>query len=492
MPSANRRDFLKALSLGAASLTVPGASLDTALADGRKPNLVFILADDLGYGDLGCFNSKSKIPTPNLDRFAAQGVRFTDAHSPSAVCTPTRYGVLTGRYCWRTRLKSGVLNGYSPSLIEAGRMTVASMLKRQGYHTACVGKWHLGLGNKEQTDYAQPLHPGPNDFGFDYFFGIPASLDMPPYVFVQNGRVLAEPTEQIKGIREHRGVFWRGGAIAPGFKHADVLPTITDKAVNFLRGHAARRPADPFFLYFALTAPHTPWLPAEAFRGKARAGEYGDFVAMVDDAVSRVLRTLEEQKLSENTLVIVTSDNGAHWLADEIEHWHHRANSFLRGQKADIWEGGHRIPFIARWPGHTKPGTTCQETVCLTDLLATAAAMTGVKLPNNAGEDSYSFLPALLSEKLDKPIREATVHHSMRGHFAIRKGEWKLHLGRGSGGFSKPNEYTPKLGEPEGELFNLAKDPTESDNLYLRYPEIVKSLTALLEKYKKQGYSRPM
>jgi arylsulfatase A len=481
---ANRRDFLKSL----AALALPGASF----AASAKPNILYILADDLGYGDLDCYNPDSKAPTPNLNRLARQGMRFTDTHSPSAVCTPTRYGVLTGRYCWRTRLKHGVLNGYSPSLIEPGRMTVASMLKQQGYHTGGFGKWHLGLGNKEKTDYDQPLRPGPNDFGFDYFFGIPASLDMPPYVFIENDHVVEKPTKHIDGIRVHRGVFWREGAIAPSFKHIDVLPTITRKAEGFLRDHARSRADDPFFVYLALTAPHTPWLPTAAFQGKAKAGEYGDFVTMVDDAVGQVLRALDEAKLSDNTLVVLTSDNGAHWLPEEIEQWHHRANYYLRGQKADIWDGGHRIPFIARWPGKVKPDTSCEETACLTDLMATAAEIVGVKLPNNAGEDSYSILPALLGRKLDQPIREATVHHSMAGHFSIRQGEWKLIIGRGSGGFTPPREYTPKPGEPPGELYNVIKDPTECDNLYLKRPEIVKRLTALLEKYKRQGYSRPM
>ncbi len=476
------------LGLGAAAL----ATRPMPASTDEKPNILFILADDLGIGDLGCYNSDSKIPTPAVNALAGQGIRFTDAHSPSGVCTPTRYGFMTGRYSWRTFLKSGVLNGYSPAMIEAERLTIASLLKGRGYYTGCIGKWHLGLGSNEKTDYDKVLRPGPNDLGFDYFFGIPASLDMAPYLYIENDRAVERPTETVADSPEFRGAFWRGGPIAPGFKHDEVLPVLRRKAVDFVRDHARKRPSTPFFLYLPLTSPHTPWLPSPAFRGRSKAGVYGDFVAMTDDAVGGVLRVLEETKLDRNTLVLFASDNGAYWTTEEIERFGHRANHIYRGQKSDIWEGGHRVPLIARWPGKIKPGTTTRELACLTDLLATAAEITGARLPGNAGEDSYSLLPALLGSKLDKPIREAVVHHSGAGHFAIRRGEWKLHTARGSGGFTKPRDYAPKLGEPEGELFNLAKDPTESDNLYLRYPEIVKSMTGLLEKYKQQGHSRPM
>jgi arylsulfatase A-like enzyme len=477
-----RRDILK--SAAAAALALPRAG-----AAQRYPNIVYILADDLGYGDPRCYNAESKIPTPNIDRLATQGVRFTDAHSGSAVCTPTRYGINTGRYCWRSRLKSGVLEGYSPALIESGRLTVAEMLRQRGYRTAGIGKWHLGLQNGERTDYTQPLRPGPLDAGFDSWFGIPASLDMPPYLFFENDRALAQPTAHVDGMREHRGVFWREGAIAPGFRHIDVLPAITRKAVDYL---GALKAGQPFFLYFALTAPHTPWLPTAEFRGKAAAGEYGDFVAMVDDAVGQVLRAIDRGNLAADTLVVMTSDNGAHWLPEEIAQWNHRANDGLRGQKADIWDGGHRIPFIARWPRHIPAGTVSRELMCLTDLMATAAEITGFDLPGNAAEDSYSMLPALLGKKLDKPIREAIVHHSSRGHFSIRQGPWKLNIGRGSGGFTQPLEYTPKPGEAAGELFNLAEDLAETHNLYFEHPELVARLTALLDRYQRQGYSRPI
>ncbi|MGF1581974.1 MAG: arylsulfatase [Gemmataceae bacterium] len=464
-----------------------------AQQNSTPPNIVFILADDLGIGDLGCYNSDSKIPTPNLDRLAKMGIRFTDAHSPSAVCTPTRYGVLTGRYCWRSRLKRGVLGGYSPILIEPGRMTLASLLKTKGYHTACVGKWHLGLGKSKKTDYTKPLTPGPNSVGFDYFFGIPASLDMTPYVFVENTKPLQRPTETIKGSKHRRqkgGGFWRGGPIAPEFRHIDVLPKLTEKAVNYMESRA--KEDQPFFLYFPLTAPHTPWLPTKEFRGKTMVGYYGDFVAQVDATVGQVMNTLERLKLSDNTIVIVTSDNGSHWPIADIMRWGHSANWILRGQKADIWEGGHRVPFIVYWPGHTPANRESHETICLTDTLATFAEIVGAGLPKNTGEDSHNILPAILGKKLRRPIREATIHHSSRGVFAIRQGDWVLIEGLGSGGFTRPAVIKPKKSGPKGQLYDLKTDIAQKRNVYLENPQRVQQMRALLTRYKMQGFSRPM
>lgn len=456
-----------------------------------QPNLVLILADDLGYGDPGCYNPASRIPTPNIDRLAAQGMRFTDAHTPSAVCTPTRYGVLTGRYCWRSELKRGVLNGYSPLLIEPGRLTLASLLKQHGYSTACLGKWHLGLGTAKPVDYGQPLRPGPNAVGFDYFFGIPASLDMPPYVFVENARV-TEPltaTTPASAMRRLGGNgFWRAGAIAPHFKHVDVLPVLTAKAVGFLQKQSKEK---PFFLYFALTAPHTPWMPTENFRGKSSAGYYGDFVGQVDATVGRVMQALEQSGLAKNTLLLFTSDNGAHWLPQDIDQWKHRANDGWRGQKADIWDGGHRVPFLVRWPGRIQAGSTSQELICLTDLLATAAALVGQKLPPDAGEDSFDITPVFLGKNRSLSVHEAIVHHSADGTFGIRQGPWKLAMALGSHGFSIPKDIKPRAGEARGQLYNLDMDPEEKNNLWLEKPEIVDRLTAVLDKYKAEGRSRP-
>jgi arylsulfatase A-like enzyme len=484
--------MLRSPTVGAVVLATLAASpLAAAEPAPRPPNIVFVLCDDLGYGDPACYNRASKVPTPNIDRLAAQGLRFTDAHTPSALCTPTRYGILTGRYSWRTSLKRGVLDGYSPLLIEPGRLTVASLLKEHGYTTACIGKWHLGLGNVKPTDFAKPLRPGPNAVGFDYFFGIPASLDMPPYVFVENEVVTAAPTETIEASEMRRkggNGFWRAGAIAPGFRHVDVLPKLTDKAAEYI---GRQSPGKPFFLYLALTAPHTPWMPTDEFRGKSGAGYYGDFVAQVDGTLGRVMKALDDAKLADDTLLIFTSDNGAHWLPEDIALWGHRANDDLRGQKSDIWDGGHRVPFVARWPGRIAAGGTSKEIVCLTDFLATAAALVGAKLPADAGEDSFDIPPVLLGRKTDGPVHEAIVHQSGDGTLGVRQGPWKLCLALGSHGFSNPKEIQPEPGGPRGQLYNLDDDPEEQHNLWLEKPDIVKRLTDLLEKYKADGRTRP-
>lgn len=499
----DRRDFLKVVSLGTASLALCDHSGTSKLLakgqDKKKPNIIFIMADDMGYGDLGCYNEDSKIPTPNMDALAAEGIRFTDAHSPSAVCTPTRYGVLTGRYCWRSRLKKGVLGGYSPALIESGRMTVASLLKQHSYATACIGKWHLGLGSEKKTDFGEPLVPGPNAVGFDYFYGISASLDMPPYCYVENDRPVDMPTLTVEEGKANEDGWWRAGAIAPGFKHVEVLPRLTEKAVECIDNHAAKSPNTPLFMYFPLPAPHCPIAPADFVKGRSKAGGYGDFVVEVDWTVGQVVRALGRNGLAENTLIIITSDNGSPGRTkvkrdpySVIELYGHYPNGNLRGIKADVWDGGHREPFIARWPGKIPPGVTTDEIVCLTDLMATCAAIVGAKLPDDVGEDSYNILPALLGRERAEPIREAIVHHSLSGVFCIRQGRWKLILGLGSGGFSSPKTYDPKPGEPKGQLYNMHDDPAESTNLWSKHPEIVEHLTNLLEKYKRQGYSRPL
>jgi len=485
----NRGDFCRKLVWAFLISAFPIGSTKPALAD-SKPNIILILADDLGYGDLSAYNPSSKIPTPHLNQLAAQGMRFTDAHSPSSVCTPTRYGLLTGRYAWRTKLKQGVLDGYSPFLIETDRVTLASLLRRQGYRTAGVGKWHLGLGDTEKTDYSLPLRPGPNAAGFDEFFGIPASLDMPPYLFFENERVVEAPSASIAASEMRRkggGGFWRAGAIAPSFKHEAVLPTLTEKAVAFIGKQSAEK---PFFFYLPLTAPHTPWMPTAEFRGKTGVDYYGDFTAQVDDTVGRVLKALDESGLAGNTLVVFTSDNGAHWLPEDIAKWGHRANGNLRGQKADIWEGGHRIPLIVRWPGNIKPGSRSDQLVCLTDMMATIAALTGTPLLEDAGEDSLDFSPVLLSRKSGVPLRDTIVHHSADGTFAIRQLQWKLAMALGSRGFSLPKDIVPKTGKAEGQLYNLRDDPQEQHNLWLREPKIVARLKALLEKLKADGHSR--
>jgi len=464
-------------------------------ADENQPNIVYILADDMGYGDVSYLNKDSKIHTPNLDQLAKAGMIFTDAHSGSAVCTPTRYGILTGRYCWRSRLKKGVLNGNSPHLIEDGRMTAASILKPQGYHTACIGKWHLGLdwqkkpGAPREIDYTQSVQHGPTTNGFDYSFIIPASLDMAPYVYLENDKVTAIPDRVVASSGGKKK--WRKGPIGSDFKHIEVLPKITEKAVSYIDQRAEGK--KPFFLYFPLPAPHTPILPTEEFQGKSGTNEYGDFVLQVDWTVGQVMKALKRHGLEENTLIIFTSDNGCSPKADfaELETFDHDPSYIFRGHKADIFEGGHHIPFITRWPARIQGGSTCADTICLTDLMATAADITGYTLPNNAGEDSVSFLPDLLGTAT-APVREATVHHSINGSFSIRQGKWKLELCPGSGGWSDPKPGSAQAKQlPAIQLYDLSSDIGETTNVQDRHPDVVKRLTALLQEYKDSGRSTP-
>ena len=493
----NRRQFLKTASVaGIACLS--GCSFPKYAADSietMRPNIVYILADDLGYGDVSCLNENSKLKTTALDKLAKEGMIFTDAHSNSAVCTPTRYGILTGRYCWRTSLKRGVLGGESRHLIEPERLTVASMLKDSGYDCACIGKWHLGFDWKwkdektKEIDYRKPIENGPIQNGFDYFFGIPASLDMAPYVYVENDRVTAAP-DRIVDAQEGKQ-FYRQGQTGADFKHIEVLSKLTEKGVSYIEGRAESK--SPFFLYFALTAPHTPILPTDEFRGKSKTSAYGDFVLQVDWTVKQVMEALKRNGMEGNTLVIFTSDNGCSPMADfkELESFGHNPSYVYRGYKADIYEGGHRVPFIARWPEKIKANSVCDDTVCLTDLMATAAEITGQKLPDNAGEDSVSILPDLL-QTATEPVREATVHHSINGSFSIRQGKWKLELCPGSGGWSDPRPDSEKVKTlPPVQLYDLSKDVSEKNNVYQDYPEVVERLKKLLQGYVDKGRSTP-
>ncbi len=416
------------------------------------PNIVYILADDLGYGDVSFFNEQSKIITPTLDDLAKTGVAFTDAHTSSAVCTPTRYSILTGRYNWRSTLKSFVLSGYSKALIEPDRLTVGDLLQDNGYHTGFVGKWHLGwdwsfvedevnidlftLNNNPAVDYSKAIKNGPEDRGFNYSFGFNGSLDMPPYVYTENS--MTTSTQIDTTVNADTKGFWRKGPTAEDFSHTLTLDDLTEKAVNYINDQAGG--IEPFFLYFALPAPHTPILPTTEFMGKSNTNFYGDFVLQVDDVVRRVVDALEAQGVRDNTMIIFTSDNGCSPRADfeELATVGHDPSYVFRGYKADIYEGGHRVPFIVNWKaGITQPLVT-DEVICTTDLMATCADFLGVELPDNAAEDSYSFLQVLLQEDYQKPLREATVHHSLEGRFAIRQGDWKLIMCPGSGGWSDP------------------------------------------------------
>jgi arylsulfatase A-like enzyme len=485
-----------------------------ALAAGARPNIVYVLCDDLGYGDLKCLNPDGKIATPNFDRLAKEGMVFTDVHSGSSVCSPTRYGVLTGRYSWRSRLQRGVLGGLSPRLIEPDRLTVAGLLKQHGYHTAAIGKWHLGMDwvkqpGKEVTelnietpqqvwnvDYAKPIANGPTSVGFDYYYGISASLDMVPYTFIENDRVTVLPTvDKIFPLMLGRPMGQtRKGPAAPDFDAADVLPELTKKAVDYIADRAtAAKSGKPFFLYLPLASPHTPILPTKDWQGKSGLNPYADFVMQTDFALGQVLAAIDQQGLADNTLVIVTSDNGCSPQAkfEELVPKGHNPSYLFRGHKADIYEGGHRIPFLARWPGRVKPGTTSAQVLCLTDLMATCADIQGAKLPDNAAEDSVSFLRALEGQDRES-LREAVVHHSINGSFAIRQGSWKLALCPGSGGWSAPRPgRDDTTGLPRVQLFDLASDLGEKQNVQDRYPEVVQRLTALLEKYVSEGRSTP-
>ena len=458
----------------------------------QHPNIIYILADDLGYGDISVLNKNSKIHTLAIDKLADEGMVFTDAHSGSAVCTPTRYGILTGRYAWRTRLKKGVLWSYDEHLIAANRITVASLLKSNGYNTACIGKWHLGLDwakdEIDRVDYTKAIKNGPNVYGFDYFFGITASLDIPPYVYIENDRVTMLPNDTIEA--NSGKAFWRRSPIAQDFKMEDVLPKLTRKAISYIKKQKGEN--KPFFLYFALPSPHTPILPTKKFQGKSQTNEYGDFVLMVDDVVAQIEKAVKLAGFEDNTLMIFTSDNGCSPAADfqELDSLGHDPSYVFRGHKADIYEGGHRIPFIAKWPGKIKANQTYNYTICLTDFMATCAAIVGDSLPDNTGEDSYNFLPVLLSEKDAKPIREATVHHSINGSFAIRQGKWKLIFCSGSGGWSYPRpKETKELNLNPVQLYNLEKDIAEKNNVAEQNPELVKELTALMQKYIDEGRS---
>ena len=475
-----------------------------------QPNIVIILADDMGFGDVHALNSDSTISTPNLDRLASEGMTFTDAHTPSAVCTPTRYGLLTGRYCWRSKLKSGVLGGYSPPLIEPGRHTIADMLTENGYHTAAVGKWHLGMelpmlpGKDVKSsqwdgdpgiDWNGKITDSPIHHGFDQYFGVSASLDMAPYVYIRNDRFPVPPSIQQPAVKFPH--FVRKGPRSEDFEIDEVLDRLTKESVEFIT--TAAKKDEPFFLYFPLTAPHKPTQPHERFRGKSKLNEYGDFVMQVDWTVGEVLNALDKSGVADETLVFYSSDNGSYMFRyddpekkDHVDDSsiqgfraeHHRANGPFRGTKADIWEAGHHVPLFVRWPGKIAAESRCDEPVCLTDLFATAADIVGAKLDNNMAEDSVSLLPMLQGKEIRRSA--PVIHHSVAGMFAIRDGKWKLVLGNGSGGRQQPK------GKPFGkpyELYDLSTDIAEENNVADEHPEIVERLTKMTETIRESGRS---
>lgn len=463
----------------------------------------------MGIGDASCFNPGSAWRTPSLDRMAAEGCRFTDAHSASAVCTPSRYALLTGRYPWRTPLKRGVLRGYDAPLIEPGRMTVASLLRDHGYRTSIFGKWHLGLDwvrtgeAPEDVDFTQPFSGGPLAHGFHEFHGISASLDMPPYVHLEGDRVARVPDRRIGDSPAPK--LWRAGLISEDFDHEAIMPWLGDLALRTIRqaGESAKKREDegststrePFFLYLALASPHTPIVPTPEFVGRSGTTVYGDFTLQVDDLVGRILDAVDQAGLGRDTLVIFTADNGFAPMAnaEELRGFGHDPSAGFRGHKADIYEGGHRVPFIARWSGTVAPGSVCDTTITQADLLATCADLLGVTLPENAGEDSVSMLPHLIGgSDIAPPTREGVVHASENGSLAVRAGRWKLCLCRDSGGWSFPHPVNDAAMDlPPYQLFDLDADPGETTNRAADHPDVVQQLGRLLRSIIERGRSTP-
>lgn len=459
------------------------------------PNIVFILVDDMGYGDPGCFNPDSQIPTPHIDSLAAGGMRFTDAHASGPLCHMSRYGLMTGRYPFRINVNRWP----KEALIEPGETTIASLAKQAGYRTAMVGKWHVGFNEK---GYDKPLHGGPVDCGFDSFFGIRASTDIPPYFYIRDRNAVIPPVSTItanqsEGWSPIQGAFWRAGGIAPQLQLADVLPRLTDEACQVITDHHASK--QPLMMYVAFPAPHTPWLPSDEFKGKSGAGMYGDFAMMVDSMIGRILKQLDDAKMSEQTLVIFSSDNGPVWYEDDVERFGHDSSGGLRGMKADAWECGHRMPTVMRWPGKVASGSTSEKTICFTDFLATFDELFGTDVfadseATEVGPDSFSFLGELVGKPQTTASRRSLAMKSGRGLMTIRRDQWKLIEGAGSGGFSggrgKKKSAAASTGK-SAQLYNLSEDLGETTNLIDQHPEIVQSLRQELARIESHPRSRP-
>lgn len=492
---------------------------ESATTSSSKPNIIIIYTDDQGYGDVGRLNPDAKFKTPNLDRLADEGIIFSDGHSSDGVCTPSRYSLLTGRYSWRTSLKSGVLRADGPCLIEKDRMTIASLLQDNGYHTAMIGKWHLQMEFEgsvgKNRDWSKPFTDGPIDHGFDYFFGIPASMNYGILTYLENDRILEAPTlwtqkkpseiptsfKDYSRPNDYRmtppfakerenGNGWV--EVATSFNDETVLETFTNKVVSFLDASVEKPNQKPFFLYVPLTSPHLPHSTHPDFQGSSTSGNYGDFMQETDFRVGQILDALKKNGLEDNTLVIFSSDNGAETnYAYQRDTYEHCSSLNFKGGKRDIYEGGHRVPFLMRWPNVIKSGRTTDIPVCQTDYLSTIASIIGVEIPANTGEDSYDLYPILKDEKVTEAVRGAVIHHSGSGHFAIRKGKWKLNLLRGSGGSLEPTKFTPEEGEPPFELYDMVNDPSEKTNLYDENPEVVASLFKEMQLNIENGRSTP-
>ena len=446
----------------------------------KLPNIILIMADDMGYGDLQCYNPESKIPTPNIDKLALEGMRFTDAHAPGTTCTPSRYGLLTGRYPFRNN------RNYREGLIEPGKLTIAELLKNAGYTTACIGKWHQGMINEKKPQPGVDLESNPTQHGFDYFFGLPASLDIPPYYYIENSQCVLAPTDTIEasntpGISPIQGAFWRKGGIAPDYVHANVVDELRDRVTEYIDNHFDTN-ENPLFLYFPLPSPHTPWLPNSVNKEKTPIGDYGDYTAQTDDVVGKVMDALKAAEKGNNTIVIFTSDNGPVWYLEDVEKYEHSSTGHLAGMKGDLWEGGHRMPFVVNWPGIVEQNSVNEQLICFTDFMATFAELTGQELSANEGEDSFSFLAQLTGEESNLPQRENFVI-GRRKSFAITDGEWKYINIPGPGGFTERylRNKDVKFEFPQ-QLYNLKNDLGEKENLFDRNKKEVEELSNLLEK----------
>jgi arylsulfatase A-like enzyme len=488
-----------------------------------RPNIIYFLVDDMGYGDVSCLNPQGKIATPNFDRLAREGMVFTDCHSTSSVCSPSRYSILTGRYNWRSSLQQGIVGQYGKPLIDRNRLTVPKLLRDYGYHTACLGKWHLGMGwdfeatedflpknfagpagshladpceepSERQRDlwktaFAKPVHGGPIAAGFDYYFGVDVP-NWPPYCFIENDRTVGVPSEWLKPWLLEKNMASVMGPAMPYWNFEQLLPTFAAKADRYIKERAGED--RPFFLYMPMTSPHTPLAVNKPWIGKSGLNNlYADFVMETDDVFGNLLESLERHGVADNTLVIFTSDNGcAHYIGiNELEEQGHYPSAHFRGAKSDAWDGGHRIPFIVRWPQVIRAGSRCDQLVSLADLMATCASIVGRPLPDQAGEDSFNLLPVF--KETSEIVREHAVQHSIQGKFAIRDRHWKLVLCPGSGGWSKSDAEAAREGFPLVQLYNLQEDPGETNNVYAEYPERVRAMIGLLKKLVAEGRSTP-
>ncbi|MEE2948061.1 MAG: arylsulfatase [Verrucomicrobiota bacterium] len=464
----------------------------------NKPNVIVILGDDMGIDSVSAFNSNMGLETPVIDRLASEGMSFSDAHSTSGVCSPTRYGLLTGRYNWRSRLKRGIVGRWERPLIADSRLTLPEMFRAHGYATCMIGKWHLGwywpkkgggLTEKlAEIDFTQPIKGGPTSHGFDYYYGDDVP-NWPPYAWRENELLLGSLSSQMK---QGAMVGVSAGPAVPEWDFAAVLLEYGRRCADYVRGRKDKE--QPFFLYFPMPSPHTPIAPGGKFKGITGISDYADFLLETDWAVGEILKALDETEQTNNTVVIFTCDNGTSPKADfeQLDQAGVHLNVNWRGWKADAYEGGHRVPFIVRWPGKIRPNSRSDETIVLTDIMATCADILGIDLPPNSAEDSVSLLHELRGEKLEKPLHEIVIHHSGSGHFAIRKGRWKLLLCRGSGGWSPPREAEAvKKQLPILQLYNLANDPKESKNLYAEFPDRVEELVGELAKAFRNGRTTP-